>query len=152
MPLSRNFSCFLLALVVSVMPSLAGAAAPAGHFSFTSGAEVVLDTKTGRTWQRFAGTTTATWNDANAYCSSVVGATLGGTGWRLPTVKELLSLVDYSVATGPMIDTVAFPSAPADRFWSANVDIALLPGYVDFGTGRTGPDPRTASHLIRCVR
>jgi len=32
---------------------------------------------------------------------------LGGTGWRLPTLKELQSLVDYSQTISPRIDSTA---------------------------------------------
>jgi len=37
----------------------------------------------------------------------------------LPTVKELSSIVDFTVA-GPAINQTAFPSTPADRFWTSS--------------------------------
>lgn len=36
----------------------------------------------------------------------------GSFPFRLPTVKELLSLVDLTVSSGPTIDQTAFPNTP----------------------------------------
>lgn len=42
---------------------------------------------------------------------------LDASGWRLPTVKELRSLVDIRVPVpGPTIDTNAFPGTASDIF------------------------------------
>lgn len=40
-----------------------------------------------------------------------------GDGWRLPTVTELQSLVDYS-RTDPAIDTEKFPDTKSDWYWT----------------------------------
>ncbi|MDQ1333920.1 MAG: hypothetical protein QG552_870, partial [Thermodesulfobacteriota bacterium] len=60
----------------------------------------VTDTSTGLMWQQDTARDdqgnydTMTWEEALAYCE---GRTLGGhTDWRLPTIKELRSLVDYT--------------------------------------------------------
>ena len=43
--------------------------------------------------------------------------------WRLPTREELRSLVNYTaVYPGPAMNTVAFPHAIAQFYWSANSD------------------------------
>lgn len=75
--------------------------------------ELVHDTLTNRVWQQQASATTMSLADAQTYCSSA------GSGFRLPTLKELLSIVDRTVLDGPPIDQAAFPNTPALGFWSS---------------------------------
>lgn len=45
------------------------------------------------------------------------------TDWRMPSLRELLSLVDFSVPgtlAAPTIDATYFPNTQFSRFWSAN--------------------------------
>jgi hypothetical protein len=124
------------------------AGAPPGRY--TVSADTVLDTVTTLTWQRSAPITTYTWANAGAYCSSL---SLSGTGWRLPTVKELQSLVDISVYA-PAIDTVAFPGTPSNYFWSSSP--VAGPGgsawVVPFASGGTDFNAMTYANQVRCVR
>jgi hypothetical protein len=76
-----------------------------------SSVETVTDNWTGLTWQRQqAGKNYA---DAGTYCSQL------GNGFRLPTTKELLSLID-PMEYSPAIDRNAFPNTSSDRFWSSD--------------------------------
>src|SRR4051812_45398658 len=84
------------ALSVVLVAAPAPASAPAGRYTITGG--VVHDSKTGLNWQQAAKQTAYTWANALTYCSGNVAA-LPGTGWRLPTVKELQTIVDDSVAS-----------------------------------------------------
>ena len=80
-----------------------------------NGDGTVTDTSTGLMWQQQAGSSIQTWEQALAYCE---GLNLGGyTDWRLPTIKELRSLVDYS-RYNPTIDTTYFPNTAASWYWS----------------------------------
>ncbi len=82
----------------------------------TSVAGMVVDKATGRTWERAANTAMFTQGNAFAYC---VANRLGGfTNWRLPTVTELLSIVDITVAN-PAINSTVFPSTPSTYFWTS---------------------------------
>ena len=138
-------------VVVLALTSAAGADAPAGRYTGTSGS--VYDSKTKLTWQQTVPATTYTWAAANTYCSGV-GATLGGTGWRLPTRNELLTIVDYS-RTNPSIDSTAFPGTPpSGYFWSASrlAGSSSNAWLVYFGYGAPF-DNDVSSHLnVRCVR
>ncbi|RHX95980.1 hypothetical protein DLM76_03185 [Leptospira yasudae] len=87
---------------------------------------------------------TSNWATAVAYCSSL-GTTLGdGRQWRLPTVKELISIVDYSRSTKPIINPTLFPNTAEGRFWtSTNSFVAgnspVLPSAPTDETGTTDP-------------
>jgi hypothetical protein len=55
--------------------------------------------------------------EAVAYCSALK---LNGVTWRLPTMREILTIVDPSVAPpGPTIDATAFPNTPVGFYWSS---------------------------------
>lgn len=58
------------------------------------GKDIVMDRATGLSWTRADSGKGMTWQEALAYAENL---TLGGhSDWRLPTAKELHSLVDYS--------------------------------------------------------
>ncbi len=110
----------------------------------------VLDATTMLTWQKDVGPEAVSWQDAKTYCAS-----LGG-GFRLPGVKELLSLVDFTAATTP-IDLSAFPGTPRDLFWtsSAVAGTAAFAWTVDFTSAtyaRAYPIDATELRRVRCVR
>ncbi len=58
-----------------------------------NGDETISDLATGLMWQQ-SDTTSSNWGDAVAQCESAASGS--HTDWRLPNVKELQSLVDYS--------------------------------------------------------
>ena len=98
------------------------------------------------------------WSDANAYCSSA------GAGFRLPTIKELMSIVDLTVTSGPRINQTAFPITPPEDFWtsSTSADIPRWAWAVMFSVGysheiamdRDASTSQTVdfSSRARCVR
>jgi len=49
------------------------------------------------------------------------------TDWRLPTIQELFTLVDYS-RCNPAIDTTIFPNTEASSYWSSTA-YAHNPNY-----------------------
>jgi hypothetical protein len=141
--------------------STAHADAPAGRYVVTAGGSpnsTVYDTKTKLTWQ---GTVTsdqpATLVAAKTYCAGL-GPTLGGTGWRLPTIKELVSIVDYTkpTETGFMIDRTAFFTMPNDVewFWSSTpvANSATSVWIVSFIMGYSYDHDVSYAANVRCVR
>lgn len=121
------------------------AAAPAGRYAITN--DTVSDTITGLTWQRFPALTQYTWADAQTACSTLA---LGGGTWRVPALKELLSIVDYQ-GSGTMIDPTAFPNTPQAAFWS----VTPISGHywlVEFAHGMTFNAQGTGVAHVRCVR
>jgi len=145
---------FLLtvSLVTCLGESAAHADAPAGRYVITGDGTTngtVYDTKTKLTWQQNPPTTQRNWTDAKSYCT---GLSLSGTGWRLPTVKELMTIVDFS-RQSPAVDTAAFPGFVVGYFWSSSptyfsTQMWLLRGSL----GIASFAPPSDTYYARCVR
>jgi hypothetical protein len=60
--------------------------------------------------------------DAGGFVNAVNAAGLcGASDWRLPTVDELQSIVDYGIASsGLVIDTSFFPNTARNDYWSSS--------------------------------
>jgi len=81
--------------------------------------EAVLDKKTGLVWERSPQTTSARWTVAHRTC---IEKNVGGQkGWRLPSLEELTSLVDPSIAPpGPTLPPGhPFLTVQSTVYWSA---------------------------------
>jgi hypothetical protein len=108
----------------------------------------IFDGATGLTWQQAISPHRLTWSDAATYCSTQPG------GFRLPTMKELLSIVDYTRASSTTVATinpVAFPNTPAQEFWSSSAEGAFAM-VVFFSDGETSPYAQFSMVQVRCVR
>jgi hypothetical protein len=82
----------------------------------------VLDRETGLVWERTAGPDQIDWFNAQFQCNRL---TVGNRkGWRLPTIQELASLLDPSVAfTGVPALPIGHPFSVASVFyWSGTSD------------------------------
>jgi hypothetical protein len=132
----------------------------------------ITDTATGLIWKKCsegqnndtACTGSATWftwdkalQAAETLNSS--GGFAGKTDWRLPNIKELLSLVEEA-CSHPSINSVRFPNTEAStftassRFWSASAgagnstsawDVSFYDGYSNYNS-------RKSSYRVRLVR
>ena len=95
--------------------------------------------------------TTYTWSNAISYCESL---SLGGrTDWRLPNVNELRSIINFTKATSPSIDSTAFPNTQSLNYcssstFSQDINNAL---YVNFGKGYIYDLSKTSINSVRCV-
>ncbi len=81
----------------------------------------VTDTRTGLVWQAGDSGVLGGLEDGEAYCAAL---TLNGHAWRLPSIKELVTLVDENPPisdVSPAIDTAHFPgTAERDPYWSSS--------------------------------
>jgi hypothetical protein len=125
---------------------------PAGSRYQVQAGAVVLDAATGLTWQQVA--SVRDWTTALTSCPS---------GFRVPSMKELQTIVDYTrAAPGPTVDTtVFFNSATTQVFWTSSTYLPSPPlvWIVDFTNGtpngitplQTGPGGPPMLPF-RCVR
>jgi hypothetical protein len=125
----------------------------------------VTDSATGLIWQKCStglGTTLGNcntgsissynWSNAISYCE---GLTLGGrSDWRLPNIKELRSIIDYTKTAEPAIDRTAFPNTPSAYYWSSSSwNLLFLNAWtVYFSNGIVTYDvAKTSTSYVRCV-
>jgi hypothetical protein len=129
---------------------VAFADAPPGHYDVDAVAGTVKDNRTGLTWQRAVNEVIYAWADAKTHCATL---SLSGGGWRLPTKKELLTVVDPA-HSDPAVDPVGFPLTPKGLFWSASAfaGSTRLAWVVDFRDGSSFNHDVGESEHVRCVR
>jgi hypothetical protein len=114
------------------------------------GSKEVLDVATGLHWQRTVGPKALPFAGAAEYCGH---STVAGKRWRVPTMGELLTLIDEK-ADSPMIDRAAFPDTPGQPFWSSStfVNGKELAWYVRFDHGNGLYGRLVEPFRVRCVR
>lgn len=87
--------------------------------------DMVLDKETGLVWARDAGLFTDTGDSALYSC---IVQTLGGRmGWRLPTVEELLSLIDPNQKPIPLPIGHPFINVKQTDYWTST-EVTGYPG------------------------
>jgi hypothetical protein len=115
------------------------------------GADTVVDRTTKLTWQLTLGTA-MTYDDAIKHCNELP---MDGGGFRLPTVKELQSIVDLT-RSAPAIDSNTFPGLQAGSLphWTSTTRAANEADawYVNFADGTVYWDSKTTSIFVRCVK
>lgn len=118
------------------------------------GNAAVLDKETGLVWKKSPQQDSATWISARFHCTSET--TGGRKGWRLPSVHELASLVDPSVALPgpPLPPGHPFLNVRSDGYWSATSILGNPSGAwtVHFGNGDVVIWPKASDQQIWCVR
>jgi len=131
-------------------------------FHYTAnGTDTVTDHVTGLMWAAdgngpgcFNGQS-ATWQEAVDYCNSLVFA--GHEDWRLPNIRELYSLVNYSSSISPKINSTVFPNTKSNKYISSTT----TPFYTDsaqcvfFSNGRIAPlgkEMTGPTYYVRAVR
>ncbi|MEY4511990.1 MAG: hypothetical protein RLZZ450_4112 [Pseudomonadota bacterium] len=131
----------------------------------TSRDGLVLDLVTGLEWERdtqgiYPGCTgrllregdRCSWEEAREYCKNLV---LYGTGWRLPSLIELESLLDLRPGS-PIIDIAFSLPMTSSLYWSNSPNSAPMLSGMAYGIwfGEIPVNFRTTSsrELARCVR
>lgn len=121
----------------------------------------VKDNITGLLWQNHQSAPSTHSNfgdnrtgDASKYAAD--NANLCGlSGWRLPTVDELQSIVDYGVIS-PRINILLFANTPGNWYWSSSTSAdnsANNAWGVDFNSGNLDLSlSRTSTFHVRLVR
>lgn len=145
----RKLAGALAGALCALILTRAAASVPPQRYTHEDG--IVRDNATDLTWRSEVEDDTYTQADAIARCQD---STEAGGGWRLPTVKELLTLVDTTVAS-PSIDGLAFPSTPAELFWTTTPHALTgdsMGWTVDFQYGGAQARDAVVPFRARCVR
>ena len=116
--------------------------------------DAVLDKETGLIWEKSPATTAGNSSNARSTCANkAVG---GRKGWRLPSMPELASLVDPSVASpGPTLPQGhPFLNIQPSNYWSASahVENPTLTWGVGFGNGSVLGVSKSFDNRVWCVR
>lgn len=103
---------------------------------------------------------------AQAHCSNLA---LGGYKWRLPSVHELSSLLDYEKPYNaaaqsasaeqlyyrqkPLLESSVFPNTPPSTYWTATANGSTYAYLVEFLEGYIKIDPQVEPYSghVRCV-
>ena len=125
------------------------------------GGAAVRDNETGLVWEQSPLTSLHPWDfsagtGASALYQCTSRTTGGRKGWRLPSVHELASLVDPSVAApGPTIQAGhPFTNVQSSHYWSAatSADFPTSAWLVFFGSGDVFTSIKAGSLHAWCVR
>jgi hypothetical protein len=118
--------------------------------------QAVLDRETGLVWEKSPQVTIHTWAQARDIClNKSVGSR---KGWRLPSIPELASLIDPSVAApGPTLPAGhPFTNVLAPVYWSATTDAGNPTDAwgVGFANGNVFGSDKSVGFRVRvwCVR
>jgi len=116
--------------------------------------DAVRDNNTGLVWEKSPQTAAVTWNGARFAC---INKNVGGQkGWRLPSIPDLASLIDPSVAPpGPTLPSGhPFHNVQSAGYWSAttSAEDASDAWFVYFGRGFVDHDSKTHTGHAWCVR
>jgi len=133
------------------------AVAPPDQYSLVSDDEV-RDNYTGLIWQRGGSDDQLSWQEAVDYCNDL---NLGGTAWRLPSIRELATLVDEA-QVAPAINREMFPDtkygARSNDWYWATPERGSAAWGLNFDDGFTGTNTGSAAwntfgpSWARCVR
>ncbi|HYO95067.1 MAG TPA: DUF1566 domain-containing protein [Polyangiaceae bacterium] len=118
---------------------------------FRVAANTVRDLWFGLTWQRHVADESFSFALAGEYCAAL--ELDGERGFRVPSMKELTTLVDET-RVEPAMDLEAFPDAPNESFWSSTpwAFTAVAAWHVRFQTGVALYETATYNYRVRCVR
>jgi hypothetical protein len=126
----------------------------AQRFEVVLDGAAALDKETGLVWQISpVDFSNPTWPDAQSWCiTHVIG---GRGGWHLPTVEQLVSLLDISAAGSPKLPAGSPFSVMQDvMYWSATTSASstTFAWIVGFTDATVGIGAKSDNHPMWCVR
>lgn len=144
------FACILLLCIQNVFA--------AGPYTYSADGSEVTDAGTGLVWYRCSvgqtwSGTTCTGTPSTFDHRLAMSHASSQTGWRMPNVKELASIVSINHLY-PSIDTTVFPNTVSGTYWSATPfgsDVSYA-WYVSFSLGLVNNTSRIPFYYVRLVR
>lgn len=107
----------------------------------------VTDSKTGLIWQEET-IDPMSWDEAVEYCREL--RLCEKNDWRLPTIEELIALIDFS----KYAPATVLPKTSLSDYWSSTTraNISDLAWYVGFYAGYVGLYYKSYTFYVRAVR
>ena len=169
--MKRTIAVLALAGSMIALALAVHADAPPDQYAiFQAQTPTITDSYAKLEWERFpednrlagdAGADGGTWAAYQTFSNARTRCGNLGNGWRLPTVKELLTIVDedphkiYVDGSTPFlyVDRNAFPTAFPEPYWTSSAQAGTLAAWtVDFLDGKPKADSPSSVHRSRCVR
>jgi hypothetical protein len=118
--------------------------------SYTDNSDgTITDKVTKLIWQKSTDSSQLNWSSADNYCTSLSLA--NHNDWRVPTVKELLSIVDYG-ALHPAINETYFPDTFSVYYWTSTQYLSSGGRKaVFFESGYPYSISESTNSYVRCV-
>ena len=114
--------------------------------------EAVRDVATGLVWERSPDLSHFVWTDAISHCEE---KRLGGRErWRLPTVKELATLIDREQKDPALPKDHPFSNIRSAVYWSSTPSESddIVAWHVSFFTGQVVTDQKSQTRRAWCVQ
>jgi len=151
-------------------PAARSITSPTAHATYTND-RITFDHVTGLTWKSCAeglsGATCASGSatsftlnpdTATPACLALNSANggagyAGQTNWRLPTILELSTIINYNPVSFAKIDAASFPNTGTNVYWSSTsyAFSALTAWSLDFFVGTMSNTAKTSGARVRCV-
>lgn len=138
---THSWACWPVANVAAGRPP---------HFT-DLGDGIFRDDTTCLLWQTMPASLGYTWSDAMLRC--VNNPLVGGTGWRLPTRIEMISVMDYS-RRGPAVTPLAKGVLLSPPYWTSSRFSAIAGSayLVSLNEGLVSYADESGQYLAWCVR
>jgi len=146
-------AAYIITLAIFIgSASFAGDTKKLMRFSVSESTQFVIDHETDLIWQRVTSASGYNWEEAFDYCKKF-SLPEYETGWRLPVLKELQSLVYEPQKPSLLyIEQNAFPNTQSEFFWSASAnDEAVAAIFFDMSKYPTGVGQDHSLGHVLCV-
>jgi hypothetical protein len=119
--------------------------------------DTVQDRLNGYVWQRSTDDQGYAWEEAQGYCA---GQAIGGqSGWRLPAIEELMTIIDYE-RYDPALSKNVWQNPRPFNYWSStswasatgNAWLVKFYGSQDLQSGGVHGHGKFYGDYVRCVR
>lgn len=124
---------------------------PSQRFVIVFDGAAVKDIQTGFTWEQSPDFFYGGWTEASAHCQA---KTVGGeTGWRLPSIKDLSTLIDSSQKDPALPSGHPFGNIKSSIFWSSTPSETddIVAWHVSFFTGEAVTDQKSQTRRAWCM-
>ena len=137
--------------ILDAQPSFDLAVGARSRFIDVLNGEAVKDVTTGLIWERAPDLSHFVWTEAISYCEE---KRLGGERWRLPSVKELATLIDQDQKDPALPKDHPFSNIRSAIYWSSTPSQTddIVAWHVSFFSGQVVTDQKSQTRRAWCVQ